>query len=150
MNGPFSEQNGEVSPDGLWLAYQSNESGRDEIYVRPFPNVEGAGRWQVSTSGGTRPVWARNGRELFFFLPPGKVMAVSVEQGPTFTSGAVRTLFEGQYMSVQSGRSYDVASDGRFLMVKNAVPTDSASTSPPQLVVVVNWLEELKRLVPTN
>lgn len=61
---PFSEMSAEVSPDGRWLAYQWNESGQDEVYVRPFPNVD-AGRWQVSTGGGTRPVWSRNGRELF-------------------------------------------------------------------------------------
>ena len=61
----FVEQNAELSPDGRWLAYQSNESGRDEVYMRPFPNLE-AGRWLVSTNGGTTPLWARSGEELFY------------------------------------------------------------------------------------
>ena len=68
------ESNGEVSPDGRWLAYQSNESGREEVYVRPFPNVETARR-QVSTGGGTRPLWSRNGRELFYYVAPDTIMA---------------------------------------------------------------------------
>ena len=68
---PFVERNGEVSPDGRWLAYQANDSGQFEIYVRPFPDVT-AGRWQVSTGGGTRPLWHRNGQELFYLAPTGE------------------------------------------------------------------------------
>ena len=69
----FTERNGEISPDGRWLAYQSDESGQFEIYVRPFPDVN-SGRWQISTGGGTRPLWARRGRELFYVAPDGAVM----------------------------------------------------------------------------
>jgi serine/threonine-protein kinase len=142
----FNEWNGEVSPDGRWLAYQSNESGRYEIYVRPFPNVE-AGRWQVSTAGGTRPLWSRDGRELFYFVSPGKVMAVSIQRGPTFAAGNPQVLFEGRYAAPQVGRVYDVSPDGRrFLMLKES--ESGAEAQPPQLVVVLNWFEELKRLVP--
>ena len=68
---PFFERNGEVSPDGRWLAYESNESGQFEVFVRPFPDVN-KGRWQVSTGGGTQPLWARNGQELFYLAPTAR------------------------------------------------------------------------------
>ncbi len=116
----FNERNGEISPDGRWLAYQSNESGQAEIYVRPFPDVDG-GRWQVSTGGGTRPLWARSGKELFYLGPSGAMMSVAVEGGSTFRAGNPTRLFEGRYfMSAgQPGRTYDVSPDGRrFLMIK--------------------------------
>ena len=120
LSGPASEANGEISPDGRWLAYQSNESGRDEIYVRPFPAVESA-RWQVSADGGTRPAWARNGRELFYYLPPGKIMAVPLQTSATFTSGTPQVAVNGRYIAIQSGRSYDVSRDGkRFLLIEDA------------------------------
>ena len=138
------ERNGEVSPDGRWLAYQSNESGRDEVWVRPFPDVSG-GRQQVSTDGGTRPAWARTGRELFYLSAAGTLTAVSVLPGPTLTFGAPTPLFTGNYFRRASGRSYDVSPDGqRFLMIKESVSDVS------NLIVVLNWQEELKRLVPVN
>jgi len=123
----FIEQNGEVSPDGRWLAYESNESGQFQIYVRPFPGVD-RGRWQVSTTGGTRPMWARNGRELFYLAPTGALMAVSVEAAPSFSAGSPTRLFEGPYFEVLRtldtsqivGRTYDISPDGRrFLMIKD-------------------------------
>ncbi len=144
---PFNELNAEVSPDGAWLAYQSNESGTDEIYVRPFPDVE-QGRWQVSTGGGTRPLWARSGRELFYLAPDGKLMAVPIRPGPGFTRGNAAVVVDRAYFAgVGLGRSYDVSPDGtRFLMIKDA----AAATAATQLVVVLNFFEELKRLVPTK
>ncbi|MBI3048649.1 MAG: protein kinase [Acidobacteria bacterium] len=149
LRAPYNEVNGEISPDGRWLAYQSNESGRDEIYVRPFPNVD-AGRWQVSTDGGTRPVWSRNGRELFYFVVPGTLIAVPVQLGTGFSAGTPQVVFKGAYGSVFAARHYDVSPDGRrFLMLKTAQATDDA-TSFRSLVVVQNWTEELKRLVPAN
>ena len=78
--------NADISPDGHWLTYQSNESGQYEIYVRPFPGVE-EGRWQVSTAGGDRPSWARDGRELFYLSAEGSLMRVSIEPGPDFSAG---------------------------------------------------------------
>jgi len=146
----FNELNGEISPDGRWVAYQSNESGQDEIYVRPFPDAD-RGRWQISTGGGTRPLWARSGKELFYLGPSGAVMSASVEGGSTFRAGRPTRLFEGRYLTFATvaGRTYDVSPDGqRFLMLK---PGDTDSTAAPtSLVVVQNWFEELKRLVPTN
>ena len=149
LNGPSNENNATVSPNGRWLAYQSDESGRYEIYVRPFPEVS-TGRWQISTGGGTRPRWSRNGRELFYYVaagPRGTLMAVSVESGSSFSAGAPEMLFQGSYPAPNAGRGlYDVSPDGqRFLMIKG----DERSTAQ-NLTVVLNWHEELKRLVPTR
>ena len=80
LKTPFSELNGEVSPNGRWLAYQSNESGQFEIYVRPFPGVD-EGRFVVSTGGGRQPSWAQSGRELFYVAPDGSLMGVPVDLG---------------------------------------------------------------------
>jgi serine/threonine-protein kinase len=146
---PFAERNGDISPDGRWLAYESNESGQSEIYVRPFPNVNSE-RWPVSTRGGTRVRWARNSRELFYVAPPGALMSVRVERAALWTAGEPVKLFEGRYyygMPPILGPTYDVSLDGqRFLMIK---PT-ADMPAPASIVVVQNWLEELKRLVPTH
>jgi len=139
----FDELNGEISPDGRWVAYQSNESGQDEMYVRPFPEVN-SGRWQVSTGGGNRPLWAHSGKELFYLAPGGGVMSVGVEGGAMFRAGSPTKLFEGPYLAPPAGivgRTYDVSADGqRFLMIKQAASTDVTS-APPQIIVVQNWLE---------
>ena len=143
----FDELNPELSRDGRWLAYQSNASGQDEIYVRPFPNVD-EGRWQISTGGGTQPLWAPDGGELLYRAPGGAMMAVPVQTDPTFTAGNGEVVFEGSYLGTagggSSGRTYDVALDGRFLMIK---PGDETSTSD-QIIVVQNWLDELAQRVP--
>src|SRR5207237_4740560 len=88
----LSANNGELSPDGHWLAYQSDESGQNQIYVRPFPNVD-TGRWQISTSGGTKPAWARNGRELFYLDNANAMTAVPVQTTPPFGAGTPKKLF---------------------------------------------------------
>lgn len=152
LHGPQSESDGEVSPDGHWLAYTSNESNQDEVYVRPFPNVDG-GRWKVSTNGGTRPAWARDKSELFYFQPPGKIVAVPIHLEPTFAASTPHVVVDGRYESTLASRSYDVSLDGkRFLMIKNAtaVSTSSGAAQPSQLWVVQNWFEELKARVPTK
>jgi serine/threonine-protein kinase len=144
-----NELNAEISPDGRWLAYKSNESGRDEIYVRPFPNVD-AGLWQISTDGGMQPAWARSGRELFFRAPDGALMRVPVELQPRFTAGTPTKLVEGPYLLGGPGRAYDVSPNGeRFLMIMEGNGT-GGTTSPKSIVVVQNWFEELRRLVPTE
>ena len=143
---PFVTRNGEVSPDGRWLAYEANDSGRYEIYVRPYPNVND-GHWPVSTGGGTRPLWARNSQELFYLAPDGALMRSSVEGGTTWKATAPTKLFDGHYFAPggNPGRTYDITPDGqRFLMVKE-VDESGASQS---LVVVQHFEEELKRLVP--
>jgi hypothetical protein len=151
LQTPFGERNGVLSPDGRWLAYDSNTSGQPEIYVRPFPNVEG-GQWQVSSGGGRAPLWSRNGRELFYVAQDGAIMAVSVEaRGTSWNAAGTLKLLEGRYTTSNVGlgaRMYDVSADGRQFLLIN-VDSDR-STQPPQIVVVQNWFEELKRLVPTD
>jgi serine/threonine-protein kinase len=143
----FGERNAEIAPDGRWLAYESNESGREEIYVRPFPDV-GGGRWQVSTGGGRMPLWSRNGQELFYGSPDGALMGVLIEPGPSWRSSTSTRILQGQLAYSGFGRAYDIAPDGRrFLMVREGGGNKAA---PQNLVVVQNWLVELKRLVPTN
>lgn len=115
--------------------------------MRPFPNIE-AGRWKLSTGGGTRPVWARNGRELFYYRPPGKLFSVPVREGSTLSFDSPQLIVDGTYPAPNWSRQYDVSPDGtRFLMLKAV--TDPLAT-PAQLVLVQNWFEELKHLVPTK
>jgi serine/threonine-protein kinase len=147
----FDERGGVVSPNGRWLAYESNRSGSFEIHVQPFPAVDD-GHWQVSTVGGVQPLWARSGRELFYVAPDGALMVVAVEtQGSVWSAGAPARLIDGRNFSGRDGttvRQYDVTADGqRFLMMKEEA---KGSEAPPSINVVQNWLEELKRLVPTK
>jgi len=143
----FGERNAEIAPDGRWLAYESNESGREEIYVRPFPDVSG-GRWQVSTGGGRMPLWSRNGQELFYGSPDGALMGVRMEPGPSWRSSTPARILQSQFAYSGFGRAFDIARDGRrFLMIREGGGNEAA---PQNLVVVQNWLEELKRLVPPN
>ena len=145
----FNEFNGTVSPDGRWLAFESNSSGSAEIYVRPFPNVAG-GQWQVSAAGGRSALWARNGKELFYIGAGGTLFRVSVDaSGGSWSAGTPVKLFEGPYYlssaNGASGRMYDVSPDGqRFLMIKSLNADASAA---PAIIVVQHWNEELKRLV---
>jgi serine/threonine-protein kinase len=148
---PFDELNAEVSHEGHWLAYESNESGRPEIYVRPFPNVD-ADRKLVSTNGGTQPLWARDGRELFY-ESMGALMRVPVKTGSTFELGTPDKVFDGLYNARPGGalgRMYDVTRDGqRFLVIKEIRGTDERPPSA-RFILVQNWFEDLKRLVPTK
>ena len=157
VQSPFSERNGIVSPDGRWLAYEANDSGRFEIVVRPYPDVT-SGHWQVSTTGGTRPLWAPNGQELFYVAPTGALMRVGVERGPSWAATTPTRLVTDGYVTSPAGnvgRSYDLSSDGqRFLLIKEAGSADlvgSAQTAaPPQIIIVQHFDEELKRLVPVK
>jgi serine/threonine-protein kinase len=150
VQSAFIERNGVVSPDGRWLAYEANDSGQPEVYVRPYPDVN-SGRWQVSAGGGTRPLWSRTGRELFYLSATGAIVGVGVSAGPSWSSTAPTTLVKEGYTiaaPVNTGRTYDISPDGqRFLVVKAATTPDAV---PPQLIVVPHFDEELRRLVPTN
>jgi Tol biopolymer transport system component/predicted Ser/Thr protein kinase len=148
LQTPFNEGAPMFSPDGRWLAYQSDESGRQEIYVRPFPGP--GGRSQISTEGGTEPMWARNGRELFY-RSGDKMMAAAIETKPVFAATKPKLLFEGHYergfFSASFQPNYDVSPDGqRFLMIK-ASEQESAVT---QVNVVLNWSDEVRRLAPAG
>jgi Tol biopolymer transport system component len=147
---PYTEQNGVISPDGRWMAYDSNESGSFQVYVRPFPDVA-SGHWQVSMDGGAQPVWSRDSRELFYLSAAGPLMGVHVDRGPSWSMSTPSTILAKSYVrgNTAAAATYDVSPDGRrFLMIKQVA--GSAQTVPPTLIVVQNWTEELKRLVPTR
>ena len=143
----FKGSMADFSPNGRYLAYQSEESGRSEIYVRPFPRVDN-GRWQVSTAGGTRPVWARSGRELFYLDASNTLTAVPVgTSGPTISIGIPAKVFDTKYAEPNPSRHYDVSADGqRFLMLK-ASATGDPNATPVSMVLVEHWFEELKQRV---
>jgi eukaryotic-like serine/threonine-protein kinase len=148
LQTPANEGAPMFTPDGHWLAYQSDESGRYEVYVRPFPGP--GAKSQISTEGGTEPMWARNGRE-FFYRNGEKMMVVSIETRPTFAASKPKQLFEGHYENSSFTFSfvpnYDVSPDGqRFLMIK----ASEQESVPMQVNVVLNWFEELERRVPTG
>jgi Tol biopolymer transport system component len=149
LKTPFRELWGAFSPDGRWVAYYSNESGRNEIYVRPFvpPGTAGAaagGQWQVSTTGGISPVWRPDGKELFYLNPAGAMMAAPITvTGATLAPGAPVVLFPtrivGGGLDPQQGRQYDVAPDGRFLIntVRNSPDTP--------ITLLQNWQPDAKK-----
>jgi eukaryotic-like serine/threonine-protein kinase len=146
LHGAYAEDNGVISSDGRWLAYESNESTRSEVYVRPFPDVD-AGRWPISSAGGSSPLWAPNGRELFYIDAAGFLSVVAVQTSPTFTRGNPRKLLNTRYF-VAGGRTYDVSRDGhKFLMIKDAPAAGGVSAARPAMTVVLNWFEELKTRV---
>ena len=135
-NMEFAEFHGRVSPDGRWLAYDSTESRRQEVYVVGFPDLNG--RWQISVNGGSSPEWSRDGRELYFVGLDNKLMAVSVKPGEQFQPGVPQPLFD-----VRLGPTYpsfDVSADGRFLI---ATPVEQATNEP--ITVVLNWPAALKK-----
>jgi Tol biopolymer transport system component/predicted Ser/Thr protein kinase len=137
---PYNETAPRISPDGRWLTYASDESGRWEVYVQPYPGP--GGKWQVSTEGGTEPVWNPTGRELFY-RAGNRMMAAAVTLQPGFSASKPERLFEGPWLPTPvTFPNYDVSRDGqRFLMLKAAGEDEGGR----QIVVVQNWLEELKR-----
>jgi dipeptidyl aminopeptidase/acylaminoacyl peptidase len=137
----------EISPDGRWLAYESEESGQYQIYVRPFPDVNSS-RAQISPSGGRKPLWARNSPELFYQDLEGTMTSVAVDTRKAFSFGTPVKLFKGSYFSGVQARGYDVSLDGkRFLMIKNASrpEADPSATAQPSMIAVVNWFAELRQ-----
>ena len=146
LQTPVSEGSPMFSPDGRWLVYYANDSGRFEVYVQPFPGP--GSRRQISTDGGWEPVWSQSGSELFY-RNGDQMMAVAVKTQPDFTAGTPRLLFEGQYERAFVFRpNYDVTPDGqRFLMVQES---EQEREAVRQINVVQNWLEELERRVPTR
>jgi Tol biopolymer transport system component len=149
----FNERGARLSPDGRWLAYVSDESGRYEVYVRPFPGP--GGKWQISTEGGSEVSWSPKGNELFFRTGEQRerMMVVDIQTQPSFSAGKPRQLFEGPYGNNSPAGSwtadYSIAVDGqRFLMLKPK--EQQQQTALTQINVVQNWFEELKRRVPTG
>ena len=144
----FDEEHAALSPDGRWLAYTSDEAGREGIYVRPFPNIDdGKFTISVETAPAREPLWGPDGQELFYKdLTTESLMAVSVETEPTFRASALEPLFDLP-ARLGGGVQYDVAPDGqRFLFV---VPEDDGSVAP-EINVVLNWHQELLERVPID
>ncbi len=142
----FDEDFSAISPDGKWIAYESNEEEVQQVYVQPFPNVED-GKWLISRESGAIPVWGPNGRELFYWNTiGGAMMMVAVESEPTFSAGNPEELFDtGTYFFDKPG--FDVSPDGRFLLMKSVGDTERLAEEI-SAVVVYNWFEELNRLAP--
>ena len=143
------ERGATFSPDGRWLAFVSDKSGQDEVYVRPYP-ATGPQEYTISAGGGEEPVWSWDGHELFY-RKDDQMMVVPVDTTGSFGHGSPELLFTGTYdpdTSISGGiPNYDVATDGRFLMIKLVEPATSSSA---EIVLVQNWFEELKRLVPVD
>jgi len=135
LHSEFNEQYAKLSPNGQWLAYQSDESKRLEIYVVTFPML--GGKWQVSTGGATRPVWSRDGKELYFISADSKMMAVEIRGGTKFDFGVPKALFD---VRMDAAAWFDVSKDGKFLIPSQV---EVAATVP--MTVVVNWQAGLKR-----
>jgi dipeptidyl aminopeptidase/acylaminoacyl peptidase len=149
LQSSFDEIGGQFSPDGRWLAYASNESGRYEIYIQTFP--EAGGKWQVSAAGGVQPRWQRDGQELFYVASDARLMAVPIRLAPdtrALEAGAPVALFSTRLATgvniatagFQARAQYAVAPDGRFLM---NIAADEAVTSP--ITIVQNWTAGLKK-----
>jgi hypothetical protein len=129
----FNEQQGVFSPDGKWVAYQSNESGRTQVYVRAFPGP--GGQWQVSTEGGSSPRWRADGKELYYLAADNRIMAAAVlAQGAVFTAGTPTALFATRIPQSANRPNYDVTRDGRFL-----VNADLEDTAPEPIHLLINW-----------
>ena len=142
LRTPFSEFFSSFSPDGRWIVYTSDESGRYEVYVRPYPGP--GGKWQVSTEGGEEPVWSANGQELFY-RNGEKWMVASVQTKPEFHAQMPRLLFENYFINVP-GLSHYVSPDGQRQVMIQPIGQET----PKQINIVLNWFEELKQHVPTG
>ena len=150
LQGQFAYASAELSPDGKWLAYNSNESGQWEIYIQAYPGL--GAKTPVSIGGGQELVWSPDGSEIYY-RSGQKMMAVSVRTNPTLQVGGPHELFEGTQFTAGAGgaRQYHIAPDGRFLMVREGeAATGASQTQFDHLVVVENWFDELRRLAPVD
>ncbi|HEY6066561.1 MAG TPA: protein kinase, partial [Thermoanaerobaculia bacterium] len=138
LQGPFNETMGRFSPDGRWVAYVSNESGKEEVYVVPFPGP--GGKWQISTAGGRAPVWTRGGREIVYQAPGDEILAVEVQTAPAFQSGIPKTLFK-THLRPPPGGQFDVTPDGERFLV-NLRPAEEVSDP---VTLVQNWAADRRR-----
>lgn len=138
LQSAFNEILGRFSPDGRWIAYVSNESGKEEVYVVPFPGP--GGKWQISTAGGRAPLWTRGGREIIYQAPGDEIMAVEMRAAPTFQAGIPKALFK-THLRPPPGGQFDVTPDGERFLV-NLRPVDEISDP---VTLVQNWAAERKR-----
>ena len=149
----FNEAFSDISPDGRWIAYVSDDTGRDEIYVRPFPNT-GDNKIPISRDGGDEPLWSPDGRELFFLNQANdgriEVLSVTVTGEPTFSAGEPKVLFTGEYDYGFADPHWDISSDGQQFLMMKQVGQPERQFEDTQLVVVENWFKELNRLAPPS
>jgi hypothetical protein len=149
VHTPADETEPVVSPDGRWVAYTAKEAGGSDVFVRPFPRVDD-GRWRISTDSGDSPLWSRDGKRLFF-ISRGLAMSVPIETVPAFRAGTPAVMFSlppFYSSSLRTRRQWDMAPAGeRFVIVR---PGDVAASEQSRMIVVLNWYEELKRLVPSR
>lgn len=137
----FAEAEPALSPDGRWMVYRSNESGRNEIYVVPFPIVAAA-KWPISTQGGTEPMWSHSGRELFYRTADNNLVSVAITPGPTFSAGETKVLFSVRdFVANNNHRQYDISGDDKRFIFVRAI----GGAGQDKLVFVENWLEELRK-----
>jgi Tol biopolymer transport system component len=138
LQSASNETQGRFSPDGRWIAYVSNDSGKEEVYVVPFPGP--GGEWQISTAGGRAPIWTRGGREIVYQAPGDEIMAVEVRTSPTFQAGIPRVLFQTT-LRPPPGAQFDVTPDGERFLV-NLEPGDQVSDP---ITLVQNWAADRNR-----
>ena len=144
VTGPPLARSAALSPDNRFIAYQSSETGVSHVYVRPYPDAPRA-KWQISTSGGTRPVWAHSGRELFYVNDRNQMVAVPIgERGSELVMGEPKMLFDVSDALSAAYRNFDVSADDQTFIIPKGAPVLPSN----QIVVVQNWFEELRRLVP--
>ena len=147
-NPKFDETAFAISPDGKWIAFESNETGRMEVYIRPFPNVDG-GKWQLSSAGGRAPLWARNGREIFFVNEAREMVVAPLSPARgTPGLGDQRTLFrfhDDWFLSQSENYTpYDISPDGQHFLMARQVQAASG-TRPAPILLVDNWFQELRQ-----
>ena len=145
---PYDESAFAISPDGRWIAYHSDETGRPEVFVRPFPNTNSA-KEQISSDGGRAPLWSRDGRELFYLRADNTMMAVTVAPGHEWRRTEPRVLFQLRSALSRLEPSFytpwDIAPDGRFIFARSR---EGGRDRRVPLIVVENWMEEVKAKVP--
>ena len=148
VKSAFRNDHAAISPDGRWLAYTSSVSGRSEVYVERYPEL--GNRQRISTEGGRIPVWSPDGRELFFSTPDSQqILAVRTQTGTTVTAGPSQVLFTVPMAVFPGGRPFDLATDGRFFIIRSS-QAEASGVTASNMILVQNWFEELKRLVPTS
>ena len=147
LDSRFQERHARISPDGRWIAYTSDESGRDEVYLQRFPEL--GDKRSVSTEGGVQPVWSRDGRTLYY-RGPRSIMSVAISHREPYRVGAPEALFPDDFVRGQGvgHTSYDVAPDGRLFLLQALSASGDASVDSIQFQVALDWFEELEERVP--